>query len=77
MIMTSKALTKEECERIAKEINEILKDDEHIANAEEIQATVIGNETTYIAFCKDCNLLYQPGTEEPITKVPIGDFSED
>ena len=77
MIMTSKALTKEKRERIAKEINEILKDNEHIAKAEEIQAIVLGNETTYIAFCKDCNLLYEPGTAEPVTKVPIGDFLED
>lgn len=77
MIMTTKALTQEERERIAKEINGILKDDKHIAKAEEIRAIVLGNETTYIAFCKDCNLCYDPGADKPVTKVPIGDFSED
>ena len=73
MIITTKALTKEEREQIAKEINELSNDEQHIVNAENVKRFGFSGDITYIAFFKDCNVLYQPGTEEPVRKVPFED----
>lgn len=71
MTFTTKALTKEGKERIAKEMNELLKEEKFIVKAEEIRKFVMGCDTAYIAFCEECNIIYQPESNEPIRKVLI------
>lgn len=71
MMFTNNPLTEENRERIAREINELLNEDELIVNPKDIRDIGIVRNTTYIAFCSECNVRYRPGSEEPIKKIPI------
>lgn len=68
MIRINTALTQEEQERIKREINELLDQNEQIIEFKKIRKIIFGSDIIYVVFGKDYDLLYQPKTEKPRRK---------